>query len=66
MYNLIILSSGLLGSAYIHSKTLELINKSISERKKVPNILFAINVITIMMTNTILLYSFKKCLCLLL
>lgn len=60
MYNLIILSSGLFGSFYIHSKTLELIHKTISERKKVSNILFAINVITIMMTNTILLYSFKN------
>jgi hypothetical protein len=60
MYNLIILSSSLLGSAYIHSKTLELIHKSISERKKVSNILFAINMITIMMTNTIMLYSLKN------
>jgi hypothetical protein len=60
MYNLIILSSGLFGSFYIYSKTLELIHKTISERKKVSNILFAINVITIMMTNTILLYSFKN------
>jgi len=60
MNNFIILSSALFGSVYIHSKSLDLINKSILQRKKIPNKLIAINVITFMMTSSIMLYSFKE------
>jgi len=60
MNNFIILSSALFGSVYLHSKSLDLINKSILQRKKIPNKLIAINVITFMMTSSIMLYSFKE------
>jgi hypothetical protein len=59
MYNFIILSSTLFGSVYIHSKTLELINISLSQNKKIPNKLIAINVLTFMMSSFTIMYSYK-------
>jgi hypothetical protein len=58
MYSFIILSSTLFGSVYIHSKSLELINISLSKNKKIPNELIAINVLTFVTSSFIILYSF--------
>jgi hypothetical protein len=59
MYNFIILSSTLFGSVYIHSKSLELMNISLSQNKKIPNKLIAINVLTFIMSSFTILYSYK-------
>jgi hypothetical protein len=59
MYNFIILSSTLFGSVYIHSKSLELMNISLSQNKKIPDKLIAINILTFMMTSFTIMYSYK-------
>jgi hypothetical protein len=46
MYNSIILSSCLFGSVYIFSKSLESINRSFLENKKIPKKLIIINGLT--------------------
>ena len=57
MYNSIILSSCLFGSVYIFSKSLEAINKSFLENKKIPNKLFIINGLTCIISGSVFLYS---------
>ena len=57
MYSSIILSSCLFGSVYIFSKSLESINKSFLENKKIPNKLIIINGLTCMFSGSIFLYS---------
>lgn len=58
MYNSIILSSCLFGSVYLFSKSLELINISFLENKKIPHNLLLINGLTILMSGSIFVYSF--------
>ena len=60
MYNSIILSSCLFGSVYIFSKSLELINKSLCENKKIPHKLIAINSLIFVISGSIFVYSFKS------
>ena len=58
MYKYIILSSCLLGSYYLFSKSLELINKPILENKKIPRTLILINGVTFVTSGFIIIYSF--------
>ena len=58
MYNSIILSSCLFGSFYICSKSLELINTSLLENKKIPRKLILINGLTFVLSGSIIIYSF--------
>ena len=60
MYNSIILSSYLFGSVYLFSKSLELINTSFLENKKMSNTLILINGLTFVVSGSILLYNFKQ------
>jgi hypothetical protein len=61
MYNSIILSSSLFGSIYLFSKSLELINKSLLEKKTIPYQLIFINGFTFIMSGSILfLLNLKK------
>ena len=60
MYNSIILSSCLFGSVYIFSKSLELINKSHCENKKIPHKLIVINSLIFVISGSIFAYSFKS------
>jgi hypothetical protein len=57
MYNSIILTSGLFGSIYIFSKSLELINKSIVEKHKIPRHLHVINGLTFLISGYICIYN---------
>lgn len=57
MYKYIILSSCLFGSVYIFSKSLELINKSSLENKKIPNKLIIINGLTFVISGSVFLYG---------
>ena len=59
MYNSIILSSCLFGSVYIFSKSLESINKSFLENKKIPNKLIIINSLTFLVSGSIVVYNFS-------
>ena len=59
MYNSIILSSCLFGSVYLFSKSLELINRSLLENKKMPPKLIIINGLTFMLSGSIIIYSFN-------
>jgi hypothetical protein len=56
MYNYIILSSCLFGSVFLFSKSLELINRSLLENKKIPHKLILINGITFVASGSIFLY----------
>ena len=58
MYNSIILSSCLLGSFYLCSKSLEFINRSFLE-KKISRKLFLINGFTIVVSGAIIIFSFR-------
>lgn len=57
MYNSIILSSWLLGSAYILSTSLQSINMSFLENKKIPNNLIIINGLTFIISGSVFLYG---------
>jgi hypothetical protein len=58
MYNSIILSACFLGSAYIFSTSLELINWSLLENKKIPRKLMIINELTFIVSGTVFISSF--------
>ncbi len=60
MYNSIILSSSLFGSIYLFSKSLELINKSLLEKKKIPYQLIFINGFTFIISGSIFFLNLKK------
>ncbi len=60
MYNSIILSSSLFGSVYLFSKSLELINKSLLEKKKIPYQLIFINGFTFIISGSIFFLNLKK------
>ncbi len=57
MYNSIILSSCLFGSVYIFSTSLQAINRSFLENKKIPNNLLIINGLTLIMSGSVFLYG---------
>ena len=58
MYNSIILSCCLFGSVFLFSKSLELINMSLLENKKIPHKLILINGLTFVTSGSIIIYSF--------
>jgi hypothetical protein len=58
MYNSIILSSYLFGSVFLFSKSLELINRSLLENKKIPHKLILINGLTFILSGSVIIYSF--------
>ena len=57
MYNSIILSSCLFGSVYIFSTSLQSINMSFLENKKMPNKLIIINGLTFIISGSVFLYG---------
>jgi hypothetical protein len=59
MYSSIILSSGLFGSVYLFSKSLDLINRFMLENKKIPSKLIIINDLSFVMTGYIFVYSVR-------
>jgi len=59
MYDSIILSSCLFGSVYIFSKSLELINMSLLENKKIPRKLIVINGLAFIISGSIIICNFK-------
>lgn len=62
MYNSIILSSCLFGSVYIFSISLQAINRSFLENKKISNNLIIINGLTIIISGSVfymVLYTLK-------
>jgi hypothetical protein len=59
MYDSIILSSCLFGSVYIFSKSLELINMSLLENKKIPRKLIVINGLAFIFSGSIIIRNFK-------
>ena len=59
MYNSIILSSCLFGSVYIFSTSLQSINRSFLENKKIPNILIIINGLTLIISGSVFLYGIR-------
>jgi hypothetical protein len=59
MYDSIILSSCLFGSVYIFSKSLELINMSLLENKKIPRKLIVINGLAFIISGSIIILNFK-------
>jgi hypothetical protein len=58
MYNSIILSSYLFGYVFLFSKSLELINRSLLENKKIPPKLIIINGLTFIMSGSVIIYTF--------
>jgi hypothetical protein len=58
MYNSIVLSSCIFGSVFMFSKSVELMNKSISEYGEIPDKLIAINGLTAMFSGFVFVYSF--------
>jgi len=56
MFNSIILSSCLFGSVYIFSKSLDAINRSLLENKKISNKLIIINGLTCLMSGSVFFY----------
>ena len=58
MSNSIILSSCLFGSVYLMCKSLELINKSLLDNKKIPHELILFNGLTFMVAGSIYIGSF--------
>ena len=59
MYNSIILSAGLVGSFYLFSTSLVLIDRSLLQNKKIPNELIIINGLTFLMSGSIIAYNFS-------
>ena len=57
MYNYIILSSCLFGSVYIFSTSLQSINRTFLENKKIPNNLIIINGLTFIISGYVFLYG---------
>ena len=57
MFNSIILSSCLFGSVYIFSKSLDAINRSLLENKKISNKLIIINGLTFIISGSVFLYA---------
>lgn len=57
MCNSIILSSCIFGSVYIFSTSLQAINMSFLENKKIPNNLLIINGLTLIMSGSVFLYG---------
>lgn len=55
MYNSIIICSCLFGSVYIFSTSLQLINGALLEKKKIPNNIIIINIIS----GSVFLYTLK-------
>jgi hypothetical protein len=53
LHKTIVLSSCLLGSIYMFSKSLEMMNNSLLEDKKIPNALIAINSLTFLFSGYI-------------
>lgn len=60
MYNHFIVSSCLFGSFYIFGETLMLTNRALLEDKKIPNKLFIINSLTMLVSGSIIVYSCFK------
>ena len=58
MNNFIILSSCLFGSFFLLSKSLEFVNRSFLEDKKIPHELLLINGVIIGTSGSIIIYSF--------
>lgn len=59
MLNSIILSSCLIGSVYIHSKSLDLIKIFLLQKKQVPQQLILMNVCSFMMSSYLIMYNLK-------
>lgn len=57
MYNSIIVSSCFVGSVYIFSTSLQAINRSFLENKKIPNNLIIINGLTFIISGSVFLYG---------
>ena len=58
MSNSIILSSCLFGSVYLMSKSLELINRSVLDNKKMPHELIIFNGLTFVVSSSIFIGGF--------
>lgn len=56
MYNYIILSSSLFGSIFLFSTSLTLTNRAVLEDKKIPNGVFIINGLTMLVSGSIIVY----------
>ena len=59
MLDSIVLSSYFFGSVYLFSKSLEMINRTYLEDKKIPDKLIVLNGLTFVMTGTIVVYSYS-------
>jgi len=59
MYNHIILSSSLFGSIFLFSTSLILTNRALLEDKKIPNGVFIINGLTMLVSGSIIVYNFS-------
>jgi len=59
MYNSIILYSSLFGSYYLFSQSLGLTNRALLENKKMPTELIIINGLTLVLSGSVIIYSFK-------
>lgn len=57
MHNSIILSTCLFGSVYLFSVSLEMINRSLLENKKIPNKLIIINGLMFLISGSIVAYN---------
>jgi hypothetical protein len=57
MHN-IILSAGLFGSCYLFGKSLQLINESLLQNKKVPNELHVLNILTFMLSGSVVVANY--------
>ncbi len=60
MYNSIILSSCLFGSIYLFSTSLKMINGTFLENNKINNKLIMIDGLTLVISGSIVVYSFYK------
>jgi hypothetical protein len=59
MHNSIILSAGLFGSVYLCGISFVLINNSMMENGKMPNKLIVFNVLTFVISGSIVVYGFR-------
>jgi len=59
MYNSIILYSSLFGSYYLFSQSLGLTNRALLENKKIPTELIIINGLTLVLSGSMIIYSFN-------
>ena len=59
MYNHIILTSSLFGYIFLFSTSLILTNRAILEDKKIPNGVFIINGLTMLVSGSIIVYNFS-------